>query len=129
MEGSNSLRGKTVPAGVVLYRIQGPLFFAAADKLESTLRGSGGRPKIVVFRMRHVPTMDASGLHAFEVAVAKMQRDQVKILLTAVQPQPMKVMFAAGLVDHIGIENFCANIDEALDRCRRLLQAENAAAT
>ncbi len=125
MEGSNSLRGKTVPAGVVLYRIQGPLFFAAADKLESTLRGSGGRPKIVVFRMRHVPTMDATGLHAFEVAVAKMQRDQVKVLLTAVQPQPMKVMLAAGLVDGIGLQNFCANIDEALDRCRRLLKAEN----
>jgi SulP family sulfate permease len=126
MEGSNSLRGKTVPTGVVLYRIQGPLFFAAADKLESTLRGSGGRPKIVVFRMRHVPTMDATGLHAFEVAVAKMQRDHVTILLTAVQPQPMKVMLAAGLVDRIGLENFCANIDEALDRCRRLLQSENA---
>jgi MFS superfamily sulfate permease-like transporter len=28
---SNSLRGKVVPPGVVLYRLQGPLVFAAAD--------------------------------------------------------------------------------------------------
>ncbi len=121
MEGSNSLRGKTIPPGVVLYRIQGPLFFAAADKLEVALRGSGGRPKIVIFRMRHVPAMDATGLHAFEIAVEKMLRDHVRVLLTAVQPQPMKVMFAAGLVDRIGLENLCANIDEALTRSARLL--------
>ena len=121
MEGSNSLRGKTVPRDVVLYRMQGPLFFAAADKLEAALRGSGGRPKIVVFRMRHVPGMDATGLRAFELAVEKMQRDHVHVLLTAVQPQPMKVMFASGLVDRIGLENICANIDQALERCARLL--------
>ncbi len=121
MEGSNSLRGKIIPPGVVLYRIQGPLFFAAADKLEVALRGSGGRPKIVVFRLRHVPAMDATGLHAFEIAVAKMQRDHVRVLLTAVQPQPMKVMYASGLVDRIGLENLCANLDEALIRCAKLL--------
>ena len=47
-----------------------------------------------------------------------MQRDQVRVLLTAVQPQPMKVMFAAGLVDRIGPENLCAKLDDALTaRC------------
>jgi len=113
-DGSNSLRGKTVPPDVVLYRLHGPFFFAAADKLEAALRGSGGRPRVVIFRMRHVPVMDATGLHAFEVAIEKMMRDGVRVLLTAVQPQPMKVMHAAGLIDRIGITHICANIDEAL---------------
>jgi SulP family sulfate permease len=113
-DGSNSLRGKIVPPGVVLYRLHGPFFFAAADKLEAALRASGGKPRVVIFRMRHVPVMDASGLHAFEVAVEKMMRDGVRVLLTAVQPQPMKVMHAAGLIDRIGIAHICANIDEAL---------------
>jgi SulP family sulfate permease len=121
MEGSNSIRGKVIPPGVVLYRLQGPFFFAAADKLEVALRGSGGRPKIVVFRMRHVPVMDATGLHALEIAVEKMQRDGVRVLLTAVQPQPMKLMHAAGLVDRIGLEHICANIDEALAVSGKLL--------
>lgn len=120
MEGSLSLRGKDIPPGVVLFRINGPLFFAAADKLEVVLRGSGGRPRVVVFRMRHVPLMDASGLHALEVAVEKMQRDGVRILLTAVQPQPMKVMHESGLADRIGLDNFCASIDQALERARSL---------
>jgi SulP family sulfate permease len=121
-EGSNTIRGKDVPPGVQLYRFQGPFFFAAADKLEAALRASGGRPKIVIFRMRHVPVMDATGLHAVEIAVEKMQRDGVHVLLTAVQAQPMKVMFEAKLIDRIGLNNICPNADAALQRCAELLK-------
>lgn len=120
-DGSNSLRGKVVPEGVVLFRFEGPLFFAAAEKLEGALRSHGARPEIVIFRMRHVPSIDATALHAMEVAIEKMQRDGVTILLTGVQPQPMRVLYHSGLADIIGIDNFCAHIDEALDRSRRLV--------
>jgi len=120
-DGSNSLRGKEVPEGVVLFRFEGPLFFAAADKLEGVLRSHGERPKVVVFRMRHVPAIDATALHALEVAIDKMRRDHVAILLTAVQPQPMKALFQSGLVDTLGLDSFCANLDEALARARKLI--------
>ncbi len=124
-DGSNSLRGKTVPDGVVLFRFEGPLFFAAAEKLEGALSSHGARPKIVIFRMRHVPAMDSSALRALEVSIEKMHRDGVTVLLTAVQPQPMRVLYHGGLVDAIGIDNFCANIDEALTRATQLLGSPN----
>jgi SulP family sulfate permease len=129
-DGSLSLRGKHVPAGVVLFRFEGPLFFAAVEKLEAALRSHTGKPKIVVFRMRHVPVIDSSALHSLEVATEKMQRDGVRILLTAVQAQPMKMLFESGLVDRLGVENFCANIDEALLRAEEMLStgADSAAA-
>jgi SulP family sulfate permease len=73
--------------------------------------------------------MDATGLHAFEVAVEKMQRDGVRVLLTAVQPQPMKVMHAAGLIDRIGLTHICANLDEALVVSAKLLEEPNLGAT
>ena len=119
--GANSLRGKDIPEGVVLYRMEGPFFFAAAENLDQALRGSGGRPKIVIFRMRNVPAMDASGLHAFRVAVEKLHRDGVKILLTGVQPQPMKVMFESGFVEWLGERKFCGDLDAALAFARELL--------
>ncbi len=112
--GSHSIRGKVIPAGVILYRIEGPLFFAATEKLDMVLRGSGGKPRVVIFRMRNVPAMDASGLHAFDVAIEKLRRDRVEIFLTAVQPQPMKVMFESGLAERLGLDHFCADIDQAL---------------
>lgn len=123
-DGSNSLVGKEVPEGVVLFRFEGPLFFAAAEKLEGALRNSGRRPKIIVFRMRHVPAIDATALHALEVAVEKMRRDGVEILLTGVQPQPLRVMENGGLLDRIGRDRFCAHIDEALVRAKSILGEE-----
>jgi len=80
----------------VLHRFHGSLFFAAADKLEAALRASGGRPRAVVFRMRQVLSMDATGVQAFRTAVEKMQRDSVRIFITGIQPQPMSVLFKAG---------------------------------
>jgi SulP family sulfate permease len=126
-DGSFSLRGKTVPEGVILFRFNGPLFFAAADKLESALRSSGGKPRIVVFRMRFVPSMDATGLQVFRSAVEKMRRDGVIILITGIQAQPMSVLYKNGVVDLIGIENFCGHIDEALQRSREILNTQSSA--
>jgi SulP family sulfate permease len=120
VDGSFSLRGKQVPEGVVLFRFHGPFFFAAADKLEIALRGSGGRPRAVVFRMRQVPSMDATGLQAFRTSIAKLRRDGVTIYVTGIQPQPMSVLHKSGVADLIGIENFCGTLDEALDKGRKL---------
>ncbi len=118
--GSHSILGKDIPPGVILYRIEGPLFFAAAEKLENALLASGGAPRAVIFRMRNVPAMDSSGLHAFEIAIEKLHRGGAKVFLTAVQPQPMKVMFESGLVDRLGMHKFCADIDQALLRVREI---------
>ena len=35
----------------------------------------------------------------------------------------MKVLFHSGFVDRIGLDNICANIDVALDRARKILEA------
>ncbi len=50
-DGSLSLRGKTVPEGWCCSVFEGPLFFAAVEKLEAALRSYRGRPKIVIFRL------------------------------------------------------------------------------
>jgi SulP family sulfate permease len=119
--GGNTVRGKEVPNGVVLFRFDGPLFFAAAEKLESALRASGGKPRVIVLRMRHVPMMDVTGLKALGIAWEKMRRDDIVVLITAIQPQPMKMVYRSGLAERIGLENFCADLDEALDRAKGLL--------
>jgi sulfate permease, SulP family len=115
-DGSFSLRGKTVPPGVVLFRFHGPMFFAAADKLERALKNSGGKPKVVIFRMRYVPSIDSTGVQVFESAVEKLRRDNVTVLVSGIQAQPMSALYKSGVVDLIGIENFCGNIDEALHK-------------
>jgi SulP family sulfate permease len=119
-DGSFSLRGKTVPPGVVLFRFHGPMFFAAADKLETALRGSGGKPRVVILRMRYVPSMDATAVQVFRSAVEKLLDDGVTVYVTGIQAQPMSSLFKSGVVDLIKIENFCGNLDEALQKSRQV---------
>jgi sulfate permease, SulP family len=123
-EGSFSLRGKVVPPGVILFRFHGPMFFAAADKLERALKSSGGKPKVVIFRMRYVPSIDSTGVQVFESAVEKLRRDKVTILVSGIQPQPMSALYKSGVVDLIGVENFCGNVDEALRKSAEVAQQQ-----
>ena len=119
--GGDSIRDKDVPAGVLVYRIEGPFFFGVAEKLEEALARSASIPPVVIFRMRNVPAIDATGLRALQVTLEKFQRRGTKLILSGVQAQPMKVLFNAGFVDRIGLENVCANIDTSLVRARQLV--------
>jgi SulP family sulfate permease len=108
-----------------VFRIDGPFFFGVAEKLESALDRATAVPRVVIFRIRSVPAIDASGLHALEIALDKFRRKGTQLVLSGVQPQPMKVLFNSGFVDRIGLDNVCANIDAALDRSRVILKMTN----
>lgn len=117
-----SVASRPVPEGVVIYRIEGPFFFGAAEKLETALARASAQPRIVIFRMRNVPAIDASGLHALEIALEKFARKDVRLILSGVQPQPMKLLYNSGFIEEIGLENVCANLDEALVRAAALTE-------
>src|SRR5262249_12510605 len=57
----NAIRQRAVPAGVDVYEITGPFFFGAAEKFQDRVAGSS---KVLILRMRHVPVIDSTGLHA-----------------------------------------------------------------
>ncbi len=118
--GGGSIRGKEVPPGVLVYRIEGPFFFGAAEKLEAALGRYSMEPRVVIFRMRTVPAVDATGLHALEVMLDKFHRKGTQLILSGVQPQPMKVLYNAGFIDKIGLDNVCADIDVALMRAQTI---------
>jgi SulP family sulfate permease len=122
--GSDSIREKQVPEGVLVFRLEGPFFFGVAEKLESVLERSMNLPRVVIFRIRKVPAIDASGLHALNVILEKFHRRGTQLVLSGVQPQPMKVLYHSGFVDKVGLGNLCPNIDEALARAREILAGQ-----
>ena len=54
-------------------------------------------------------------------AVEKLRHDKIVVLVSGIQPQPMSALFKSGVVDLIGIENFCGNIDEALRKSTEIV--------
>ena len=117
----NSVRTRRVPHGVVVYEINGPFFFGAAEAFKDTIDRTMGRPRVLILRLRNVPAMDATGMNALRDVVRRTRRDGTLVLLSDVHAQPMVAMGRSGLLDEVGEEQIFGNVDDALNRARREL--------
>jgi SulP family sulfate permease len=120
----NAIDRRDVPHGVEVYEINGPFFFGVADRLKDTLRGLERPPKVFILRMRRVPVIDASGMHALDEFHLKCKRQGTTLLLSGVHAQPMFALAKYGLLEEFGEENLFGHIDDALDRARAIVGAE-----
>lgn len=116
--------GREVPPGVEVYEIGGPFFFGVADRLKAALSRVEKPPRVLILRMRRVPAVDATGLHALRELFLRCRRDGTLLVLSGVQPFPRRVFVRAGFSRELGEENLCADIDTALARARALLADE-----
>ena len=117
----DSLHGKDVPKGALVYQLFGAFLFGAADKLENTLERSHEEPDVLILGMKRVMAMDATGLNALEELHAKLRRRGHWLLLAGAHTQPLLMMQKDGFVERIGEENVCENVDAALARARELI--------
>lgn len=112
-----------VPSGVLVYEIDGPLFFGTVRKFELAVERAGAEFKVLVIRMRNTIYLDAGGLQALEQCKAACDRKGVKIVLSGIHTQPYMLCEKTGMADKIGRENIFDNIDGAMTRARELVKA------
>lgn len=113
---SESIRHKRVPENTMVFEITGPIFFGVSTKIADVIKH--GNKDILIVRMRSVPAIDATGIHSFESLVKLCKKDGKTLILSHVNEQPMSTLKKSGMLDEIGEENICANIDEALARAQ-----------
>lgn len=110
----DSIMLRKVPKHVRVYEISGPMFFGAADRIATISVKDFTR--CLVIRMRAVNALDATAMHSLEELYDKLSKKHIAVVFSHVNEQPMHVMQKAGFVEKVGSENFCAHIDEALER-------------
>lgn len=108
---------KHVPKNTQVFEITGPMFFAAADKILDVMKHSGA--EVIILRMRSVPAMDATALNSLDTVYETCKKEHTRLIFSHVNPQPMSVMKKAGFDKKVGKENFCENIDAALEKAGR----------
>ncbi len=118
----DSIRNKSIPEGVEVYEIQGPLFFGVAEKLVDTLSLMEKPPRVFILRMRYVPLIDAAGLHALEVVRERLEAGGTVLILSGVNPQVRRFIASGGLDGKMGEENIVDHIDKALRRAEDILK-------
>ena len=117
---------KDIPKGIEIYEISGPFFFGAAKHYSEVLKEYASSTKILIIRMRHVPFIDATGIHNFRAAINSLNSEERQIILSGVQPDVRKELDKSGLSDLIGKENIFDNFDAALTSAKeRIVQIEN----
>jgi SulP family sulfate permease len=120
---SGAIYRRRIPAGVEVYEINGPFFFGAAEKFKATLDRVSRRPRILIVRMRHVPAIDSTAMHALQELVRRTRHQGTQVLLSDVHSQPLVALQRADLLEEIGEENLFGDVDAALEAARTRLVA------
>ncbi len=118
----DSIHRKEVPKNTLVYEITGPMFFGAADKLARVIQTAKTNGAVII-RMRTVPAVDATAIHSIETILRSCKRKRITLIMSHMNEQPMKVFKKSHIYEQIGECNFCANIDEALERAKEITEA------
>jgi SulP family sulfate permease len=124
---SGAIYRRQVPKGVEVYEINGPFFFGAAEKFKDTLSQISKKPRVLIVRMRNVPAVDSTAMHALRDLVRRTRRDGTLVILSDIQEQPLVALERSGLLGEVGKEYCSADIDAALDTARKHLARAPAA--
>ncbi len=113
-----------IPAGTLVYEVDGPLFFGTVRKFEIAIERSGAECKALILRLRNTIYLDAGGLQALQQLKNACDRKKMTIILSGIHTQPYILLEKTGEADKIGRENMFDNINEALDRARTICSAK-----
>lgn len=119
-EEINPVKLRQIPMELAVYELTGPLFFGAADRINQIEVNEVTR--CLILRMRAVPAADSTAMNSMTALCERCKKNGVTLILSHVNEQPMRAMEKAGFVDLVGRENFCRNIEEALDHADKVLE-------
>ncbi|MDR2909828.1 MAG: STAS domain-containing protein [Bacteroidales bacterium] len=104
-----------LPKEIGIYEISGPLFFASAKQYCEVLKSMGLKSKVMIIRMRHVPFVDATGLHNLSDALRILKDSGIKMILSGVNEKVNEDLHKSKIVDMVGDECIFSLFDNALE--------------
>ena len=119
-DGHMNLQNHTIPSYVRIVRIHGPFLFGATDKLRSMVHDVDALPPVLILKMRHMTALDATGLRAIEELAQVLHACGRHLLLCGARHQPAELIARADFHRHIGDDNICVTVSDALRRAEAL---------
>ena len=116
---------KVIPDGSAIYELNGPMFFAATDKLLDIESEESGI-SVIILRASNMTLLDIEAIRNIEKMVDECKKNGVTIIISHIKDQPLRAMQKVGLMDKIGSENFCNSIDEAILRAEEIIEEKKA---
>jgi SulP family sulfate permease len=111
----------SLPPGVLVYAVEGPLFFGAVENFERALATTHSDPQVLIIRLRWVPFVDITGLQTLEEVILDLHRRGVRVLLSGQNARVEAKLEKANILALVGKGNVFATFPEALAACRKLV--------
>ena len=81
---------------IVAYRIDGPVFFGAANRFFDQLLKVSAGIRVVILRMRRVPVMDTTGATALRSLVLHLEKRNIRVIVSGLQEQASRASGTIG---------------------------------
>ena len=89
---------------IVVFRLDGPLFFAAAHDFLLEL-SQVGDVRVVVLRMSRITTIDATGAAVLADTIRRLEARGITVLLSGVREHQQRVLVSLGVYDRLATEH------------------------
>lgn len=109
-----------VPKDILLYEINGPLFFGAARQFQETVTNTHLQPKVIIIRMRYVPLIDASGYQSIKEIVRIFKARGIKVIISGVKGNLRRDFKKNSMFSVLEKEHIVSNIKIALKRASEI---------
>lgn len=113
-------RVEVVEPQVVLYAVQGSLFFGSIAKLDARIEARPADIRVFVLDMYDVLNVDTSGVDWLRGLARALARQGATMVLCGLRPQPASLLMRSGFISVLGEKNLLLDRPAALRRAREI---------
>lgn len=103
-----------LPPEMLIYTIEGPLFFGAAETFERVLAQTHTDPRLLIIRLKRVPFMDITGLQVLEEVILQLHKRNIVVKLCEANTKVLGKLDRVGILREIGTDNYHTDFNTAL---------------
>ena len=116
----------TIHPDIMVYTVEGPLFFGAISAFDRALNSIHKDPKYLIIRFVKVPFVDLTGLRILRSIIEELQKRDIEVLLSDVSYDIRREMYKSDFLDILGRHHIYRKFDSALHKAEHDLALEEA---
>lgn len=127
VEPQELLDSKLIDSGIMIYQIEGPLFFGVANTFMDIMNEIRSNCRILILSFENVPNIDASAVNALNRILKRSKERKIKVYFAGLKDQPVKVLDNTGILAKVGEEKIFSNINDAVAFAKNNLSLKSVA--
>ncbi|MEG3766691.1 C4-dicarboxylic acid transporter DauA [Alteromonas sp. 14N.309.X.WAT.G.H12] len=109
-----------LPEAIIIYDINGPLFFGSAQKALKTVSSVRPEVQVVILDMTEVTMLDMSAMVAMESIGEDLQKRNIKLVINGLQPRMLLKLRRAGIRKQIGKVAFSRTLADGVKTAKSM---------